>query len=421
MKQIPLIVIIGAGFGGLRLARKLADIPAHILLLDRHNFHLFQPLLYQVATAGLAPEDIASPVRSTLRTQKNLDFRMTEVNGCDLRQQILQTDTGEIHYDYLVLAMGGTTNYFGMANIAERALSLKDLNDAILVRNQILHMFERADHTDDPLLRQALLTFVVVGGGATGVESAGALSELVQKVFVKDYHRLRREDVHIILLEASNRLLSGMPDESGLYAAAALQKKGVDVRLNARVIDFSGKQAFLSDQSVIPCHTLIWAAGVQAAPLTQEIESPKGSLQRLIVTPSLQLPGHDNVFALGDTAYFSLQEEALPMIAPVAVQQADLIAVNLKALIQQRPLQLFSYQDPGMLATIGRNCAVARMGKQCFCGFFAWILWLAIHIIRLIGFRNRIIVLINWTWDYFLYERSIRLITPDLCPRTRKK
>ncbi len=409
----PVVAVVGAGFGGLRAARALRRAPVKVILVDQHNYHLFQPLLYQVATAGLSPTDIAHPVRAILRNQKNLEFRLANVLKVDLADRCLDTDTGEIPYDYLILAVGSETNYFGLESVAQNGFSLKDIQDAEKIRNHLLRMFELAAQEKDAATRRKLLTFVVVGGGPTGVESSGALAELIRLVLIRDYPGLNIKDVRVLLLEATTQLLNGFPEGLREAAADRLWKKYVEVRFGAAVSSFDGEQVTLLSGEVIPARTLIWAAGVRAHRLLDTLDVRQARQGRVVVEPTLQIPGKPEAFIIGDGAYLEYKGEALPMMAPVAIQQAALAAANIQRLMGGYELESFHFKDPGSLATIGRNAAVARLGRFQFKGFFAWVLWLVVHILNLIGFRNRLFVVINWAWDYFLYDRAIRLITTD--------
>jgi len=409
------VVIVGAGFGGLRVARALRRAPVQVVLLDRNNYHLFQPLLYQVATAGLEPEEIAKPARAILRGQKNFDFRMVEVTRVDFAAKRLETTAGPIAYDFLVLAPGGETNFFGLESVQRYGLGLKDIADAITIRNHVLTCFEQAMLEPDAEQRRALLTFIVVGGGPTGVEMAGALSELIRLVLVKDYPRLNIKDVRILLLEATQTLLPALPERLREAAGKTLWRKYVEVRFGATVADYDGRQARLKSGEIIPAQTLIWAAGVRAAPLNSALGvlPPGGRQGRIPVEPTLQLAGHPEVFIIGDAAYREQGGEPLPMVAPVAIQMGESVARNIARQLRGQPLEPFRYHDQGTLATIGRNAAVAHVFGLQLSGFPAWVIWLVVHIIQLIGFRNKLFVLLNWAWDYFFYERAARLITRD--------
>jgi len=407
----PTVVIVGAGFGGLRAVRALRKAPVDVVLVDRHNYHLFQPLLYQVATAGLEPEEIARPVRAILRRQSNAEFRMTEVTGLDVGGKRIVTTDGPIAYDYLILALGGQTNYFGLESVPRHGFGLKDIPEAIRIRNQVLHAFERAVLEADPERRRAELTFVVVGGGPTGVEMAGALSELIRLVLVKDYPRLNVKDVRVLLLEATDRLLAVMPSRLREAAAETLRRKHVDVRFGATVADYDGARVLLKSGEAIPARTLVWAAGVKAVSLTGRLGLPTAQQGRIPVAPTLDVPGHPDIYVIGDAAYLEAAGAPLPMMAPVALQMAETAAQNIRRRIAGRPPVEFRYRDPGSLATIGRNAAVAYIRGFAFTGFPAWVVWLVVHIIQLIGFRNKLFVLLNWAWDYFFYERAARLIT----------
>ena len=413
MNEKPIVAIVGAGFGGLRVAQALRKAPVRVVLVDRRNYHLFQPLLYQVATAGLAPGEIAYPLRAILRDQKNLQFRLANVERVDLAAHRIETSTGPLDYDYLVLAYGAETNYYGLQAVARNSFGLKDLDEAVAIRNHVLRMFELAAQEQDPELRRAMLTFVVVGGGPTGVESAGALAELTRLVQLKDFEELAPQELRVLLLQATNQLLEGMPASLQEATAETLWDKHVEVRFGAQVVDYDGVQVYLKGGEVIPARTMVWAAGARAAGLADSLDTPKDRLGRIKVQPSLQLPGYERVFVIGDATYWEEDGQPLPMVAPAAIQQAELAADNIIRALKGSELQRFEYKNPGNLATIGRNAAVVQVGRFKLRGFLAWLVWLVIHIMRLIGFRNRLVVLINWAWDYFFYDRAVRLIMPD--------
>jgi len=412
----PTVVVVGAGFGGLRAARALRRVPVRVVLVDRCNYHLFQPLLYQVATAGLEPSSIAKPVRAILRGQRNFDFRMAEVTGVDFAERRVVTDGGPLAYDFLILGVGGETNFFGVEGAARHGFGLKDLGDAVGIRNHVLRCFEQAMVEPDPEQRRALLTLVVVGGGPTGVEMAGALSELIRLVLVKDYPSLNLADVRVLLLEATDRVLNAMLPRLSAAAARTLGRKHVEIRCSAVVQGYDGAHVHVRTGGgmgeSIPARTLIWAAGAQAVGLTARLGVATARQRRLVVEPTLQLPGHPEVFVIGDAAYLESAGAPLPMMAPVALQMAQTAAANIRHRLRQEPLQAFRYRDPGSLATIGRNAAVAHVFGIGFTGFPAWVVWLVVHLIQLVGFRNKLFVLLSWAWDYFFYERAVRLITP---------
>ncbi len=409
----PTVVIVGAGFGGLRAARALKRAPVDVVLVDRHNYHLFQPLLYQVATAGLEPESIARPVRAILRRQPHFEFRMAEMTELDLAGKRVLTTGGPILYDSLILALGGETNYFGLERIRAHAFDLKDTSGAVAIRNQVLSCFERGVLEPDAERRRALLTFVIVGGGPTGVEMAGALSELIRLVLVKDYPRLNIKDVRVLLLEATDRLLAAMPPRLSTAAERTLWRKHVEVRFGATVQDYDGDRVALKGGEVIPARTLIWAAGAQAVSLAARLGLQTARQGRVVVEPTLQVPGHPEVSVIGDAAYVESGGQPLPMMAPVAIQMAETAATNIARRLRGEAPAAFRYRDPGSLATIGRNAAVAYIRGVAFKGFVAWVVWLVVHILQLIGFRNKVFVLLNWAWDYFFYERASRLITEE--------
>ena len=402
----PTVVIVGGGFGGLNAARALRRAPVHVLMLDHNNYHLFQPLLYQVATAGLEPEEIARPVRAILRRQRNFDFRLVEVSGVDFAQRRLDTSAGPVAYDFLILSHGSETNFFGLESMMQHGLGLKGIRDALRIRNHVLTCFEEAMLETDPERRRAKLTFIVVGGGPTGVEMAGALSELIRLVLVKDYPRLNIKDVRILLLEATDKILAALPERLREAAVKTLWRKWIEVRFNAVVAGYDGELVRLKSGEVIPARTVIWAAGVKARPLA-------GHKDRFRVEPTLQLPEHGEVYIIGDAAYLEENGRPLQMVAPVAIQMGKHAARNIVRALRGQSLQPFRYRDQGTLATIGRNAAVADVYGIRAKGFLAWVLWLGIHIIQLIGFRNKVFVLLNWAWDYFFYERAARLITRD--------
>jgi NADH:ubiquinone reductase (H+-translocating) len=413
-EKLPHVVIVGAGFGGLETAQRLRNAPVRITLLDRQNYHLFQPLLYQVAIAGLVPSQIAYPLRTIFRKQKNLTFQMGEVTSIDFDACYVRTNGSVIAYDYLVLAVGGQTNFFGLNAVKENGFQLKSIEDATATRNHLLRMFERASREVDPDVRKALLTFVVVGGGPTGVETAGALAELITHVLTKDYPQMDLREVRVLLLEATGTVMPAYPDGLRKATIKLLEGKNVEILLNTRLTDYNGETVMLADGGHINAHTLIWTAGVRSAEIVDRLGVQQAAAGRVRVEPTLQLPQHPDVFVIGDAAYVEDEHaQPLPMLATVAQQQAKAAAWNLQKLLKREQLEPFHYKDPGLLATIGRNAAVARIWGLSFSGFIAWVIWVVLHIYRLIGFRNRLVVLINWAWDYFFYDNQVRLITRE--------
>jgi NADH:ubiquinone reductase (H+-translocating) len=412
--NLPHIVIIGAGFAGLETARGLANAPVRITLIDKHNHHLFQPLLYQVAIAGLLPSQIAHPVRTIFRKQKNLTFQMGEVSNINFDEKYVKLDGSVIAYDYLVLAVGGRTNFFGFDAVEKAGFQLKDLDTAVKTRNHLLSMFEEASKEGDPQKRRAMLTFVIVGGGPTGVETAGALAELITHVMRKDFPSLNLSEAHVVLLEAAGDLLGAYPVELRQATSRLLKKKHVDIRLNSKLESYNGQEVKLADGTRIETQTVIWTAGVKATEIVDELKVDKAAGGRIRIEPTLQLPGHPETFVIGD-ASFLLDEKGLPlpMISTVAMQQGVFTAKSIRNLMNGKPLEKFHYKDPGLLATIGRNAAVARIWGISFSGYIAWVIWVFLHIYRIIGFRNRIIVLFNWAWDYVFYDNQVRLITKE--------
>ncbi len=414
----PRVVIVGAGFGGLWCARGLARKAADVVLVDRNNYHTFFPLLYQVAAAELGPTDIAYPVRSIFRGVSNVQVRMAEVRWLNSRERRLRTSAGDLHYDVLVLAMGSVPHYLGVEGAADHAFPLRWMEDAMPLRRHILTRFEAAAATDDPITRRRQLTFAIVGGGPTGVEFSGALAELIYGPLLRDYPGIHPDEVAVVLLEAAGRLLTGMPKRLGEYAAERLRRRRVRVRLGVRVDSVGDGSMLLNGREAMSTDTVVWTAGVQGDPGVREWGLPTGPAGRILVDGHLRVVGHDDIYAVGDLAYLEGEEGVpLPQVAQVAIQQGRCVARNILAACSARPLQRFRYLDLGMLAVIGRNAAVAHVFGRGFRGLPAWVLWLAIHVTWLIGFRNRALVLVNWAWDYVFFRRAVRLILPlDLSP-----
>jgi len=406
----PRVVIAGAGFGGLTCARALKHSPVDVLLVDRNNYHLFTPLLYQVASALLDPGEIARPVRELIRPLSNIDFRQAEVTGVDMDLRLLATDRGTIPYDYLVLATGAQSDYFGNPSLAARTFGLKDLNDGLAVRNRILSQFEAAQWTTDASRRRALLTFAVIGGGPTGVEMAGALSELIHLVLRKDYPNLDLSEVRVLLLEAAPHVLGTFDAPLREAARRSLVKKGVEVTLGAMVESVTENSIHLASGQEIAAGTVIWTAGVRASELGAALGVPLVRQKRVRVDATLQVPGHPVVFVVGDLAGASAGDALLPMLIPVAMQEGRHVAATIREMVRTGGASEFRYKDPGIMATIGRNSAVAEFGVVRLSGFLGWMMWLAVHLVNVISFRSRVLVLVNWAWDYVFYNRPIRLI-----------
>ena len=414
IQKLPHVVIIGAGFGGLEAARRLVNAPLQITIIDRHNYHLFQPLLYQVAIAGLVPSQIAYPLRTIFRRQKNVNFQMGEVSSIDFNSRYIKADGSVIAYDYLILAVGGQTNFYGLHAVEQNGFQLKNVESAISTRNHLLSVLEEASREVDVERRRALLTFVVVGGGPTGVETAGALAELVIHVMTKDYPYMDVQDVRVILLEAGHDVMAMYPDELRKATYDLLRGKNVEIMVDSKLVDYNSRQVRLAGGNVINSHTLIWTAGVRSAEITDRLGVQQAAAGRVRVEPTLQLPQHPEVFIIGDAAYLENGNgQPLPMLATVAQQEAKAAARNIQKILKGERPDTFHYKDPGLLATIGRNAAVAHIWGLSFSGFIAWVIWVVLHIFRLIGFRNRLLVLINWAWDYFFYENQVRLITKE--------
>ncbi|MCP3940156.1 MAG: NAD(P)/FAD-dependent oxidoreductase [Desulfobacteraceae bacterium] len=405
------IVIIGAGFAGLEAARSFKNTDARITIIDKNNHHLFQPLLYQVATAGLSPADIASPIRWILRNQKNVSVMLGEVLGIDPKCQFVRLHDQELSYDYLILATGMTHSYFGQNQWAQFAPGLKILSETIEIRRRILLAFETAEKCVKDPIKEGITTFAVIGGGPTGVEMAGAIAELTRLSMKEDFRKFDIRQNRVILIEAGPRLLPAMPEKLSQKAKEALENIGVEVLLSSSVTDIQEDYILIDDRQ-IKTRTVIWAAGLSASPLTGEFGADLDRAGRIKVNPDLSVPGHDNIFAVGDLAYIEQADHSpVPGMAPAAIQEGRLAAKNILLKIVGKNTLPFKYKDKGRMATIGRAAAVANVGPFNFSGMLAWITWLTIHIFFLIGFRNRLLVLIQWTWSYFSLQRHARLIT----------
>ncbi|MFO7893712.1 MAG: NAD(P)/FAD-dependent oxidoreductase [Longimicrobiales bacterium] len=411
----PRVVILGGGFGGLYCAKALRRAAVDITLVDKHNYHLFQPLLYQVATASLSPADVASPIRGILKRQKNVDVWLGEAVDVDPDARVVHLEDGRLEYDYLVVATGATHAYFGNDHWAERAPGLKTVDDALEIRRRFLLAFEAAEREADPDARRRLLTFVIVGAGPTGVELAGAMAEIAAESIPRDFRFINTASARILLLEGADRVLPPYPPELSDSARRQLERLGVDVRTRAMVTDIDDTGVHLGKE-IIPAGNIFWAAGVAASPLGAALDAPLDDAGRVSVEDDCSVPGHPEVFVIGDLAHIEQDGRTLPGVAQVAIQSGRHAARAIRADLRHRPRPAFHYNDKGSLATIGRNAAVADFDRLRFSGFSAWLLWVFIHIMYLIGFRNRILVMIQWAWAWLTYARGIRLITgePDM-------
>jgi NADH dehydrogenase len=410
----PHVIVVGGGFGGLYAARALAGAPVAVTLLDRRNHHVFQPLLYQVATAALSPGDIASPIRWILRRQANVEVLLAEVRGVDpAGRRVLLADGGEMTYDYLILASGATHAYFGRDEWRDVAPGLKTLEDALQIRRRVLLAFERAEREEDPVKRRALLTFVVIGGGPTGVELAGALAEISRQSLARDFRNFDPGSARIVLLEGGPALLGGFPEPLRAAGRSDLERLGVEVRTGSAVTELSPGRVE-SGAGTIEAATILWAAGVAASPLGATLGAAVDRAGRVVVQADLTIPGHPDVFVIGDLASISGADgRPLPGVAQVAIQGGRHAAANIRRAIAGEPLRPFVYRNLGNMATIGRASAIADFGWLQLKGWIAWLAWLFVHIMNLIGFRNRLVVLVQWAWAYFSYQRAVRLITGE--------
>ena len=409
----PRVVIIGGGFGGLKAAEALARLPVQITLVDRKNHHTFQPLLYQVATAGLSPAEIAAPIREILARRENVEVLLGEVLGFDLDRRIVKLNGFELGYEYLVVAAGASHAYFGHDEWEPLAPGLKTIEDALEIRRRVLLAFELAERHAATTGQHPPLTFVVVGGGPTGVELAGTLAEIARKSLPEDFRHIDPKKTRIVLLEGGPSVLTAYPEDLRQSAKRQLEHLGVEVRLNSAVTGVRPAEIHIGDE-VMRASVVLWAAGVAASPLGRALGSPVDRAGRVLVQADLSLPGHSEVFVIGDLASLKHADgKQLPGVAPVAMQQGRWVARQVAADLAGNARVPFHYDDKGSLATIGRAAAVAQFGKVHISGFLAWLSWLFIHIFFLIGFRNRIIVMIQWAWSYFTYDRSARLITGE--------
>ena len=409
--QEPRVVIIGAGFGGLEAAKKLGGEAVRVTVVDRTNYHLFQPLLYQVATAALSPADIAAPVRAVLSKCKNLEVILAEVQSIDVNAKKVKMVDGELDYDYLIVATGARHSYFGHPEWEKLAPGLKSLEDAVEIRRRILLAFEYAERISDEAARKAAMTFVVIGGGPTGVEMAGAIAEIARYTLAKDFRHIDPSQARVILVEADLWVLAAFPEDLQISARKQLVDLGVEVRTGVHATNLSEEGLQLGDE-FIPCRVKIWAAGNNASFVGHSLGAPVDRVGRVIVNKDLTIPDHPEVQVIGDLANFSHQTgQPLPGVSPVAMQQGRHAAHNILAMIDGRKPQRFWYFDKGSMATIGRNKAVADLKLIHLSGIPAWLAWLFVHIIFLVGFRNRLAVLFQWAWAYFSFNKGARLIT----------
>lgn len=413
----PHVVIIGAGFGGLQATKALSDAPVRVTVIDRHNYHLFQPMLYQVATAGLSPDDISTPVREILRKQANTEVLMEEVTGIDVQEQRVQTAEQSIPFDYLIIATGATNNYFGHEQWQQYAPGLKSLEDGIVVRNLVLGAFEAAERETDEEQRKALLTFVLVGGGPTGVELAGAIADLAHGSMKGNFRHIAPSSARIMLVEGESRIIPTFPASLTRKARQKLNKIGVEIRTGVHVESVDANSVMIGDQRV-ETKNVIWTAGVKASPAGKWLGAEVDHDGRVKVESNLTVPGHSNIFVIGDTAFVTQNGKHLPGVAPVAIQEGSYAASVIKQQVARsedatkRVPTEFHYRDKGTMATVGRAFAIVDIGLLHFTGFLAWLTWLFVHLFFLIGFRNRFVVLFQYAWSYLTYQKGVRVILP---------
>lgn len=414
------IVIVGAGFAGLALAQKLCKFDFQVVLIDKNNYHQFQPLFYQVAMAGLEPSSIAFPIRKIFQNKPNVHVRITTVKSIDTDRQCLHTEIGIVNYDYMVLAMGADTNFYGNKNIAEKALGMKTISEAIFLRNRILQNFEVALSEQDQEVIKGLMTVVVVGGGPTGVEVSGTLAEMKKMILPKDYPELDFENMRILLYQSSKGVLPTMSDEAGAKGKEYLEQLGVEVIIGERITDFDGKYATTNKGEKVRTNNLVWAAGIKPNKIEGLSEEAYSRSGRLIVNEYNKLINYPNIFAIGDLAEMpsSAYPEGHPQVAQPAIQQGELLAANIKNLIQGENLVPFEYKDLGSMATVGRHLAVVDLPFWRFQGLFAWYVWMFVHLMAILGVKNKLLVFINWLWNYITYDQSLRLI---IKPKSKKE
>ncbi len=409
----PHVVIVGAGFGGLEAAKRLGELAVEVTVIDRNNFHLFQPMLYQVATAGLSPADISTPIRHILRHQYNTGVLQAEVMGVDTEQQEVLLDGNQsLHYDYLIIATGATSNYFGHEEWKKLAPGMKTIDEAMTVRRVVLSAFEAAEREPDEQKRKALLTFVLVGGGPTGVELAGAIAELAHKALVGDFRHIDPETARIVLVEGESRIIPSFPASLTRKATKKLKEMGVEIRTGVHVKEVKPGEVRIGDER-LATENVIWTAGVKASPAAQWLHAEADHDGRVKVQSDLTVPGHSNIFVIGDTALATENGKKLPGLAPVAMQEGRYVASVIADRIAGKTAgQPFHYFDKGTMATVGRSFGIVDIGPFHFTGFLAWLTWLFVHILFLIGVRNRILVFYQYAWAYFTFQRGTRVILP---------
>ncbi|HBK75469.1 MAG TPA: FAD-dependent oxidoreductase [Gammaproteobacteria bacterium] len=417
MVERPHVVIAGAGFAGLYAARSLKTAPVRVTIVDRQNHHLFQPLLYQVATAGLSAPDIATPIRAILRQQANATVLLAEIECVNPNHRCLVLDGGELVYDFLILATGSSSNYFGHCEWAQHATSLKSVEDAFEIRHRVLLAFEAAERERDTDEQRALLTFAIVGAGPTGAELAGVLREIAQHTLARDFRNFDPGSTRVVLIDAADRVLPSFPEPLSQKARVMLEALGVEVQTSSRVVDMDALSLTLASTTSlatapqkISTRTILWAAGVTASPLGENLNAPRDEWGRVYVEPDLSVPGYPELFVVGDLAHVDRVGQPVPAMAPPAIQEGRHAANMIQAELRGDPRTSFHYKDRGMLASIGRRAGLASIFGRNFSGLIAWLLWLLVHITSLIGFRNRLVVLFEWSWAYFTYQRSARVI-----------
>jgi len=418
-EKIPRVVIVGGGFGGLEAAKKLVCENVHLTVVDRTNYHLFQPLLYQVATAALSPADIAAPIRAVLQKCKNAEVMLAEVQSVDVNTRVVHTGDLNVQYDYLILATGARHSYFGHPEWERLAPGLKSLEDAVEIRRRILLAFEYAEKISDPAARAAAMTFVIIGGGPTGVEMAGAIAEIARHTLARDFRHIDPSSARVVLIEGESQVLATFPEDLRTSAMKQLQDLGVEIRTGVRATDLTEAGLRVGDE-FIPCRVKIWAAGNTASFVGKSLGVPVDRVGRVIVQDDLTIPGHPEVQVIGDLANFTGKDgKSLPGVSPVAMQQGRHAARNIMNMIEGRKPQRFWYFDKGSMATIGRNKAVADLRLLHLSGLPAWVAWAFVHILFLVGFRNRVVVLVQWAWAYFTFNKGARLITRNFQAETR--